>query len=855
MRSHRYGLLSLALAALVAAGAAHDAAAQRPAPAPAPPRDRPPATAPTAPAQTAPAPTRPAQPDSSVQDARSGANLTVAVSTYNLPTITYGEPMPPAPTALRAFDGAIPRFESVSVAATVGGRAVNKQIVVLNGKAGIEGAPIRDDAKRLLAMHVGKLNLNESNVYFFDPEVAAQWLATHPVPEDMQPREDDHDDGGSGCGIQNLGNCAEDPGGALQDAANATAAEFERARERAEDWWEDSTDELADAWNEAQDCFSDRILPGGTVPVRFDITPTMTVSLAQGSSRGGTSTSISGSVGLGIPMRSDLQAKVDFFYIPCLPFVVRPRSITVAGDLAVGERLAIEATAAGSFNKVYTIPPTGGPRIPIQVIPIVIGGVPVAVIDVSAYIEGEVEVAASGSVTGSFTLSNEHTSRFDFTCSGQGCRSGSGREPTSSTPLTTTETVQVEGEVTAKPGLYTALMLTLNGNMLSARLGPQPYLEGAANGCGAATATQTNGGNSTGAQNAVLTADLDWGVDFRAEALVAGKIVGNSYRREITSDNHVWFRDLLPGGSSALRVELVGPTAAATGQPTAYRLKMPSCYPYDEDTRYRVTFTGNATPTAVPASACDWQAGRGDCRFDPLRELELRFAWPAEGNYSLTAAVLGDEHRTFDPAPAPTELAVAVTGAPGAAGSSGGAVSGSDRATRSGAPVPTTSSAPAPTTSGAPNSRTSSAPAAGGACCDIVPNPAMRGRLGRIVVAYPEEVSARIDVYRPGETQSVASDYGNAAFDLFPGTYDVVISGKRVTGVTVRSGNDTRIKVGVLRVTASDGTRVDLVDAGGERLTGDYGTDAYGLPIGAVGVTVAGQTETVVVEEGRVTEF
>ena len=141
-------------------------------------------------------------------------------------------------------------------------------------------------------------------------------------------------------------------------------------------------------------------------------------------------------------------------------------------------------------------------------------------------------------------------------------------------------------------------------------------------------------------------------------------------------------------------------------------------------------------------------------------------------------------------------------------------------------------------------------------CCEIVPNPDMRGRLGRVVVAFPEEVSARIDVYRPGETQAVAGGYGNVAFDLFPGTYDVDISGKRVTGVTVRSGNDTRVRVGVLRVNASDSTRIDIVDrADGRSLTGGYGTDLYGLPIGEVGVQIAGQTEVVVIEAGRLTEF
>ena len=834
-----FWLASFALIATVAAAPVPRAAAQ--------PRARPPTTTQPAAPATTPAPTRTTTPPATSGPGGLPATVTtapVAAKVYTLPTITYGAPTPPPAASTRSFDSALPRFETVNVAASVNGRSVNKQLVVLNGRQGIENAPgIPDGARRLLGMHVRKLNLNDSTVYFFDPQVAAAWLATHPVPPGVGPQEEeDDDDNDSGCGFQNLGNCASDPVGAVQDGAEAVAEEFERARDNAQDWWDDSTEDLAAAWNEAQNCFSDQILPGGSTPVRFDITPAMSVNLSQSGTRGSGSGTATGSVGLGIPMEGDLQAKVDFFYIPCLPFVVRPRSITVTGDLTVGEVLAIQATATGAFNKRYTIPPTGGPRIPIQVIPIVIGGVPVAVIDVSAYIEGEVEVSANGSVTSNATLSNEHKTTFDFTCSGQGCKTGSGSRPTASTPVTTTQSVQVEGKVSAKPALYTALMLTLNVNVLSARLGPQPYLLGTAMGCGAATAQQTNGGNSTGQQNAALVADLDWGVDFRAEALVAGKIVGNSYRDEITGDRHVWFKDLVPGGSSALRAALAGPAAAATGQPTAYKLRMPSCYPYNEPAKYRVTWTGNATPSSIPASACSWQAGRGECRSDPLSELELRFAWPAEGNYALTAAALGDSHQTFSPALPATELAVAVSGA--ASTGAGGTPSGGSTGTAGGQ------------RGSAPTGPTAGGSGAGSACCDIVPNPAMRGRLGRVAVAYPEEVSARIDVYRAGETQALASGYGNAAFDVLPGTYDVTISGKRVTGVMVRSGNDTRIKVGVLRVTASDGTRVDVVNrADGKSFTSGYGTDAYGLPIGEVGVQIAGQTETVLIEAGKVAEF
>jgi len=62
----------------------------------------------------------------------------IAAKVYPLPSITYGSPTPP-PANSRAFDARIARFETVSVAATVNGRTVNRQLVVLNGRDGIEG--------------------------------------------------------------------------------------------------------------------------------------------------------------------------------------------------------------------------------------------------------------------------------------------------------------------------------------------------------------------------------------------------------------------------------------------------------------------------------------------------------------------------------------------------------------------------------------------------------------------------------------------------------------------------------------------------------------------------------------------
>jgi hypothetical protein len=113
-----------------------------------------------------------------------------------------------------------------------------------------------------------------------------------------------------------------------------------------------------------------------------------------------------------------------------------------------------------------------------------------------------------------------------------------------------------------------------------------------------------------------------------------------------------------------------------------------------------------------------------------------------------------------------------------------------------------------------------------------------------------------MDVFRSGETASIRGGYGNQTLDVLPGTYEVTISGKRLAGVTVRSAHETRIKVGVLHVYASDGTRVDLVDpASGEVLIGGYGEQIFGLPAGDVGVRIAGQTETVTITAGQVVEF
>jgi hypothetical protein len=146
------------------------------------------------------------------------------------------------------------------------------------------------------------------------------------------------------------------------------------------------------------------------------------------------------------------------------------------------------------------------------------------------------------------------------------------------------------------------------------------------------------------------------------------------------------------------------------------------------------------------------------------------------------------------------------------------------------------------------------APASTG-CCTTLANPALKGRMGRIVVAFPNDAvpkATRVAVLK--DTKEVQAGYGSQTWDLLPGSYDVVISGKQVSNVTVQSGHDTNIKVGVLHVSAGAQTRSEVLDSG-KVLAGGYGEHLVGLPAGSFEVRVSGQAETVTISEGQITDF
>jgi len=149
----------------------------------------------------------------------------------------------------------------------------------------------------------------------------------------------------------------------------------------------------------------------------------------------------------------------------------------------------------------------------------------------------------------------------------------------------------------------------------------------------------------------------------------------------------------------------------------------------------------------------------------------------------------------------------------------------------------------------------------GYACCAVVLNAAMTGRLGRLVVAFPfsEGVnggSSRVQVFKAGDNTAIQDGYGSQTLDLLPGTYAVVISGARVEGVSIQSGHDTRVRVGILRIKAGGSTRADVLAADGKTaLTTGYGTQVIALPVGTFRVQIGGGLEPVTIRDGKITEF
>jgi hypothetical protein len=674
--------------AKVAPPASAAPSAAPPGPAPAPGASAPARPAPGAPAAAAPpaSGTHTQTPIAAIQQERQGSTHIPSP----LPSATAGTPQVvqyPNPQDLTARP--VSPF----------GHRPNQNVVHLRGADGIQQATnLPAGAKNLLLLHAYTLGPGEVDHYIVNTQLAKEWINAHPALANVQPpsSHDSH----AGCKVTITNPCLKED---VQHIASEATRQSEAFLKASRDEWKHVTHELAHDLQMAEGCFADQTLHLKDVPVKFtDFTPELTLhfnkdgkadlSGTTSNQHGSASGQVTGVIKLGLPMDADFTAQVDMFWIECIPFVIRPKSIKADGAFAVGTKITAELVATGQFSQEFTVPPTGGPHFPIEIIPIVIAGVPIAELDVSVYIDGKLYVDGNGKLDAKFSLeSRRATNAFDFLCSGSGCEITSHGLP--SKPATASESVKLEGRIHVKPAVYVALQLDFDVNALTARAGPQPYLFADVYACGAASATQTMGGPTTTQQSYAVTADLDWGIDLRAEALVGVKqvaqVIKRIFPRPGSPPEHLAFWDL--AHSTALLPHVEGATQASVGTAALYKIKMPACYPYPDHVKYKVTWTGNATAsTSNPgiaaasglhqqavaskpgrngapstsnstASPCNLQPGQGDCQGDPLQDFVLNLVWPAAGTYNLTVAADGDtpHHREYNP-PGATTLNITV---------------------------------------------------------------------------------------------------------------------------------------------------------------------------------------------------
>jgi len=140
---------------------------------------------------------------------------------------------------------------------------------------------------------------------------------------------------------------------------------------------------------------------------------------------------------------------------------------------------------------------------------------------------------------------------------------------------------------------------------------------------------------------------------------------------------------------------------------------------------------------------------------------------------------------------------------------------------------------------------------------EIKPGEDLTGAKGRLVVDFHDEVPmAHMLVKIISKEGGDPLADRKRKFDLLPGTYDVVVANKRITGVPIQSGQETHLLMGLLRVVYTGMDRTDVYDSDKKTLlVKDYGTLRLGLPVGKYWVKMAGRLIQVEIKNGQVAAF
>ena len=525
------------------------------------------------------------------------------------------------------------RFDQREVTASVNGQTVKGTILHLRGLDGIQQALaqglIPKTVGDILSMHVRALPAGQSDHYLVNPKLALAWSKTHPEPPLATGQATDNHEG---CNKWTW-HCA---GEVVQHAEG----QVEQLRAQAQQDWEHMAGQAAQMYGETAACFDESYKTLAKVPVAFNEPFQINFPFSESKSMGSLSGNIIGKVGMGFPVQTSMMTDVSVFYVECLPFMIRPRGVDADGSITTGTTFNAQVAVTAKFQKDFPVYSTQ-PPIPIQVLPIVVAGVPIAEVDMSAYIAADVALNVSATAEASYQFEHTHTINLQFSCDGGGCTSHQTQGPTQTT---TSKSAEIKGQAVITPAVYTALQFDFDFDALSVRAGPKPALVAQVNGCAYAGETTVSGGPSVTQHSQCLVADLDWKTDFVSEVLIAQKSVA-SHTNALIGQRHILFDDFLPGGSTALIASVTEVPNSAPGKPVYFNVQMPQCYPYTDQVQYQIAWSGGGSGIPDPSSACIWNdaSGAGTCFGNPSKELEIGFQWPT-GNHSLTVTLVHDKH-------------------------------------------------------------------------------------------------------------------------------------------------------------------------------------------------------------------
>ncbi len=137
---------------------------------------------------------------------------------------------------------------------------------------------------------------------------------------------------------------------------------------------------------------------------------------------------------------------------------------------------------------------------------------------------------------------------------------------------------------------------------------------------------------------------------------------------------------------------------------------------------------------------------------------------------------------------------------------------------------------------------------------EIEPNVSAKSATGKILIKIPKEVECIISISQPntGKELFYSGALTNArTFSLAPGTFDVKISGSTIKNVPVQKGMNTRIKAGILNVTASEiWTLYD--ENKNKQIYFSATAKRIGLPAGNYQLEIHRNTKQIIIKDGEI---